>query len=109
MTQLIYALIDPRDNQIRYVGKTKDIKTRLKAHVNNSQNGSVAKKVWIDELRLFGLTPRVFILGQYPDEDGALWEGEWYYFLKRQNCIMLNDEASMSKSFLSKKNQARLR
>jgi hypothetical protein len=54
----IYALIDPRDDKIRYIGKTeKPILARLASHLATPTNP--AMRVWINALSLQGLTPRI--------------------------------------------------
>lgn len=54
----IYALIDPRDNKIRYIGKTtQPILNRLAGHL--AQPTNPAMRVWINSLALQGLTPRI--------------------------------------------------
>jgi excisionase family DNA binding protein len=52
----IYALIDPRDNAVRYVGLSTDAYVRFYGHLN-STNDYVQKKRWIIELRRQGLSP----------------------------------------------------
>jgi hypothetical protein len=55
----IYALIDPRTWQIRYVGKTKDIDSRLKSHlcgIHSARTGQ-RKNDWLKELDRNGLKP----------------------------------------------------
>jgi hypothetical protein len=34
----IYALIDPRDNKIRYIGKTVSLRFRKSGHITESKN-----------------------------------------------------------------------
>lgn len=46
----IYALIDPRDNTVRYVGLTDDVYKRFVQHIQCSGN-NYAKNIWITELR----------------------------------------------------------
>jgi hypothetical protein len=54
----IYALIDPRDGKIRYIGKTvQPILTRLAGHLANPTNP--AMRVWITGLTAAGLAPRI--------------------------------------------------
>jgi len=47
----IYALRDPRDNGVRYVGRTKNLKGRLQQHLYNKSDGSFvhARREWIQE------------------------------------------------------------
>jgi hypothetical protein len=57
-TGTVYALIDPRDNSVRYIGATiKPLKVRLYGHLK----GPTAKRVkaWIDDLAAAGLVPQI--------------------------------------------------
>ncbi|MFF1716268.1 hypothetical protein [Streptomyces sp. NPDC058268] len=64
-TGTIYALIDPRDNKIRYIGKTeKPNLARLANHLATPTNP--AMRVWINALSLQGLTPRIEALATTP-------------------------------------------
>jgi predicted GIY-YIG superfamily endonuclease len=47
---VIYALIDPRDNTVRYVGITEDVYKRFLDHLSGS-SGNFAKNAWLFELR----------------------------------------------------------
>ena len=61
----VYALIDPRDNKIRYIGKTeKPILARLAHHLATPTNP--AMRVWINALSLQGLTPRIEAVATVP-------------------------------------------
>jgi hypothetical protein len=52
----IYELLDPRTNEVRYVGKTKNLKKRYNAHLSNL--GSMTKKTsWIKSLKAKNLKP----------------------------------------------------
>lgn len=53
----IYILLDPRTNEVRYVGYTKDITKRLYMHVGNCNNNS-HKSNWIKQLKTLGLRPK---------------------------------------------------
>jgi hypothetical protein len=45
----IYALVDPRDNAICYVGKSDDVQYRYYQHVHN-MGGGKQERLWIKEL-----------------------------------------------------------
>jgi predicted GIY-YIG superfamily endonuclease len=61
LTYTVYALTDPRDNDIRYIGITYDPDRRLKEHLSSSDS-NVLKGKWANELRQLGLTPRMQLL-----------------------------------------------
>src|SRR5258708_24824868 len=59
----IYLLRDPRDNRVRYVGRTKNPKRRYSSHLHEKYDGSYihARRDWIGELRLMNLRPQMEI------------------------------------------------
>ena len=48
MNTFIYALIDPRTNEIRYVGKSNMPNIRYKAHIRNRKQNNTHKNNWIN-------------------------------------------------------------
>lgn len=57
----IYALIDPRDDAVRYVGISANVKRRYKQHAfHHSKN--TKKDAWTQELRDQGLQPLLSII-----------------------------------------------
>jgi group I intron endonuclease len=75
----IYALCDPRDGQVRYIGKADDIDRRYKAHLHE-QNGT-HKRRWIRLLLDVGLAPEIVIIEEVAD--GVSWkERERYWIAK---------------------------
>lgn len=67
----IYALIDPRDNIVRYVGVTKNVYSRLKEHTKSSSKKD-DKGEWIAELDKLGLSPELEILETINVEPGEV-------------------------------------
>ena len=59
--QQIYALLDPRDNSICYVGRSDDVQYRLYQHLQAIGDNDQTKG-WIRELRQTGLSPSLLIL-----------------------------------------------
>lgn len=59
----LYALLDPRDNQVRYIGYTTTPKDRLKYHINSCNNLKKIREVncyrckWIRSLNKLNLKP----------------------------------------------------
>lgn len=46
----VYALIDPRDNTVRYVGMTDNVYARFLQHIRGMDE-NLAKGIWIQELK----------------------------------------------------------
>lgn len=65
----IYALKDPRDEQIYYIGKTNNPRARYKQHLKDSDVNKY-KVAWLEELRKEELKPEMAIL----DTVGEDWE-----------------------------------
>lgn len=67
-TVQIYGLFDPRHpDVIRYIGKTKEIKKRLRSHlVEAKRNGGTYKRNWIRSLLADGITPFTCVLTEVP-------------------------------------------
>jgi hypothetical protein len=65
-----YALIDPRNNNIKYIGVTsRKLEIRLKEHIINSRclkvrESRTFKANWIRQLLKMNLTPKIKYLGQ---------------------------------------------
>jgi len=53
----IYALRDPRDNRVRWVGQTEYEKARIAAHMNPKRADMSARAQWIRSLKAEGLRP----------------------------------------------------
>ena len=53
----IYSLKDPRDYQIKYIGKALDIDKRYKQHIKNYTNKKSLKSSWVLSLLQYGLQP----------------------------------------------------
>jgi hypothetical protein len=100
MWQYIYALRDPRNKAVRYVGCTSaDPSKRLQAHASSSWEFG-PKRYWVDELRAEGLKPILQIVdcldlatrglaGQPAPELKAL-EALWISHLLRKGYPLLN-------------------
>jgi hypothetical protein len=59
----IYALIDSRTNEIRYIGKTiQKLNVRLSSHYSISENDLTHRANWLRELKRDNLKPLIEII-----------------------------------------------
>lgn len=71
----IYGLIDPRDNKMRYVGKSKDPYQRYKAHLARIETSHKGR--WISLLKRNGLKPHLIILDIVDESCWQEYEKTW--------------------------------
>jgi hypothetical protein len=91
----VYALVDPRDGCVRYVGLTgQALAARLKSH-KASTAGSVAKRRWMAELRKGRLWPEMRVLAHLKctPEEARTSELEWTAYFVEAGARLLNSEA----------------
>ncbi len=70
----IYALIDPRNNQVRYIGKANNPEDRYKNHYNSARDKNTHKRNWINNVRKDGLRPELLILDEVSIDNWQYWE-----------------------------------
>jgi hypothetical protein len=80
----IYALIDPDTNEIRYVGRTKDLSKRYSRHLIESQlpQSKTHKHNWIRKILKNGKKPLIRVLEKVPYEHCIETEQKWIASLK---------------------------
>lgn len=88
----IYALVDPRTHQVRYIGQTSKHPTvRSEDHWSNKNEHNKRKRDWIQELKLLNAKPIVVAL-QYADstEEANKSEQYWIALGLRYNWPLVN-------------------
>jgi hypothetical protein len=80
-TTFIYALVDPRNGQVRYIGKANRPTSRFSSHIKNP-NGSYHKVNWIKELAKYNLIPELFILDEVNFSEWPFWEAHYISLYK---------------------------
>lgn len=88
--RFIYALLDPRDANARYVGATTNPVRRLYEH-RSTRVKDIAD--WVIELSAMGLQPSLLILEECPAESFAERETYWIEEWRRRGAPLLNDMA----------------
>ena len=89
----IYVLIDPRDNEIRYVGKTTQrwLSDRLSGHRSSARRGDSSwRSRWIAKLLRCGYDPRIILLQEVPTTDWQSAETYWITYLRSIGCRLTN-------------------
>jgi hypothetical protein len=87
----IYALIDPRDGEIRYIGKAKNLKKRLEKHIS-PPNLKVDnhKTNWIKLLKKLKLKPIIREIELVPLNVWEEKEKYWIKYYREQGCDLTN-------------------
>jgi len=88
----IYALCDPRDGAVRYVGKTKRLPERMAAHVGQDRRSQPHsyKTRWINALLSADLKPVLMVLEVVPIEDWQSAERRWIALHREQGARLVN-------------------
>ena len=76
-TTFIYALCDPRDGRVRYVGKSNNPEHRLLHHVKPSSPSHLPLIRWVNKLRGLGMRPVVRRIMAIPRDGWQEWERHW--------------------------------
>jgi len=89
----IYTLSDPTDGEIKYVGKTKNMKERLWRHLgpSNLKNAWTSKTKWILWLKNQGLKPLIEILDEGDADNIDNLERYWISQIKQWGYKLKND------------------
>lgn len=89
---VVYGLIDPRNQQLRYVGlTTRDISRRMEQHLRNNPTGKSHKNSWVRGLKAAGLSPEVEILERCTSwEDLQESERFWIQYYRALGCALVN-------------------
>lgn len=85
----IYALIDPRNECVRYIGKTNNPKYREYQHLHRV-DGCHHKVNWIKSLLKENLKPEFFILDLVDDSEWQFWEGHYIHLYKSFGFYLTN-------------------
>ena len=78
----IYALVDPRDGLIRYVGRSANPNRRMKDHVL-ARGSNELLKAWLEELIKEKVKPLMIILDTCQSEKSDECEKHWIDHFKK--------------------------
>jgi predicted GIY-YIG superfamily endonuclease len=97
---VIYALIDPRDEMVRYIGISDDMPTRFMHHLRET-GARTAKGTWLAELRRYGLQPTIKILEEIQLEKTQRYKAEererhWIRVFEQSGASLTNIRDTLS-------------
>jgi hypothetical protein len=76
--RVIYALVDPRDGVVRYVGVTNNPQNRFQDHIGRkTRRGPRKKALWLESLAKENLKPIFVFLDAVPHEVAETKEIWW--------------------------------
>lgn len=90
----IYTLSEPNTRQVRYVGKTFDLKCRFSQHIHRAKKNTQSYVyTWIRALMRNGELPIVDVLEEFHENDIEAWEQAerfWIETLRFYGCNLTN-------------------
>ena len=99
-TEYIYYLIDPRDNVVRYVGKTANPERRYKQHLSKLDKLMTPKRRWIEELFALKLVPKCKVVERC--EGNGREREQFHVSLNEATILNIHNPAKGVKSFAGK-------
>jgi hypothetical protein len=89
---VVYALVDPRDLAVRYIGVTTSLKRRFAQHLHSRPTETVGPKVraWLSDLAEHDLLPIPVKLEDVNGKTRHAREGQWIYFGRSLGWDLLN-------------------
>jgi hypothetical protein len=89
-TAWVYALIDPRDNQVKYIGKSINPKARLREHILKCNKERTKKGNWVKKLLSLSLEPQMKLLKEAQHTEIPYWEEHYIKHYKFDGITLLN-------------------
>jgi predicted GIY-YIG superfamily endonuclease len=77
----IYSLVDPRDNKVKYIGKTVNLEKRMEQHLYWFTGTNPRKERWIQKLKDKGFKPEMAVIEECNQSNWMEREKYWiaYY------------------------------
>lgn len=86
----IYGLVDPRDGEIRYIGKADCAAKRLKSHMRDSRRRNTPVYCWIRKLVDLEMMPLIVVIDTVPDHEWMDAERRIIAVARARNLKLLN-------------------
>lgn len=93
----IYALIDPQDRCIRYIGVTsRELTERLKLHLEKPTNAGM--RAWFGELREMRIRPEAVKLEWVSYDEWEAAERGWIYWCRERGSLLNVDQGGRART-----------
>lgn len=87
----IYGLVDPRNNLVKYIGKTNYLSIRYKSHLKEINCDKITKKRnWLIKLNKLGLKPKLRILFKCSKKNWQIFEKHYIKLYKLRGFKLVN-------------------
>jgi hypothetical protein len=86
----IYGLVDPTNNELRYVGKSINPNSRYRKHLQDSKKKISYKDKWIDSLLNKKIKPELLIIDVVSNDNWGFWEIHYISYFKSIGCRLSN-------------------
>jgi group I intron endonuclease len=83
----IYALIDPRDKSVKYIGVSKDVRRRYKEHLADFRY--TKKAAWIRKMKRLGLVIKVKLIEICTNKNWKSRERYWIKYYSNNKLVNL--------------------
>src|SRR6266568_4337485 len=92
----VYALLDPRDDSIKYVGLTINPERRLARHISSRTSATPEKRTWHEELIALNITPILLPLetGMFCEMEARERESFWIKELLEAGSELFNSPST---------------
>lgn len=92
MTVYIYGLFDPRNLELRYIGRAKNPQNRFYRHIHEARKSTAThKSAWIRGLLNDNLKPAIEILEECTEDNWQEIEQAWIAEAKEKGANILNE------------------
>lgn len=92
-THYIYGLIDPLTDQLRYIGRTNNLNSRLSQHITKPCSDEMSN--WIKDLASYNERPRMITLQACDGLDPKKTEASWIKVASYLGAALINGEGSV--------------
>jgi hypothetical protein len=86
----IYGLVDGLKNELKYIGKSVEPKTRYRKHLQESVKKKSYKDNWIQSLLNNNNKPELLIIDEVDEDNWVFWEKHYISYYKYIGCKLTN-------------------